>query len=152
VAEKAKVATALQSVLLTLFMLFTGFLVPKNSIPQGWIWMYYLSVFRYPVSFLCNSELRDETFECPGNNGAAQLAVYNTSDPAQAAFCGLSDNVNSPLCYRYLCPITSGNQMLAEFGMQNDDLGLFFGIIVIMMAGYRLLTYLALRYIQHIKR
>ena len=45
-------ANGLQSAILTVFMLFCGFLISKGNIPSGWIWMYYLSFIRYPPDFL----------------------------------------------------------------------------------------------------
>ena len=38
--------------------------IQKNSIPQGWLWAYYVSFIRYPLSFLCANELKNELFYC----------------------------------------------------------------------------------------
>lgn len=156
IIEMAQDATAFNSVLMTLFMLFTGFLVPKSGIPQGWIWMFYLSCFRYPVSFLVNNELTGLDFECANNVGAlGPLPRFNTSDPTDALRIACTTPVRqttNSTCYGYVCPVTSGGQMLKQFGMADDDMGIFFAITCGMVVGYRLLSFLALRNINHIKR
>eukprot|EP00276_Gloeochaete_wittrockiana_P000878 CAMPEP_0184676120 /NCGR_PEP_ID=MMETSP0308-20130426/88116_1 /TAXON_ID=38269 /ORGANISM="Gloeochaete witrockiana, Strain SAG 46.84" /LENGTH=1364 /DNA_ID=CAMNT_0027123931 /DNA_START=56 /DNA_END=4147 /DNA_ORIENTATION=- len=44
---------------LALSLLFCGFFVPRTMIPDPWIWMYYISFFRYPVEALSINQLYD---------------------------------------------------------------------------------------------
>lgn len=47
------------------FFLFSGYFIPKESIPKYWIFMYYVSLYRYPLDSLLINEywsLRDECF------------------------------------------------------------------------------------------
>jgi ABC-type multidrug transport system ATPase subunit/ABC-type multidrug transport system permease subunit len=46
-SEEAGVS-AIQSIWVT-FQLFCGFLIRRTAIPDGWIWMHYLSSFKYPI-------------------------------------------------------------------------------------------------------
>jgi len=149
VGSDAESGTAMNSVLLTLMMLFSGFLVSKNNIPNGWIWLYYLSFFRYPISFLCNNELRDLTFECQNHVGAVPLPLPNATNPA---FCPLPEALNSPNCYAYLCPITSGQQMLTTFNLIDDDMSTMYLSLFAFFLGFRLLAFLTLKFVSHIKR
>jgi ABC-type multidrug transport system permease subunit len=47
-----QVAALTGSALITLWNLFCGFLIPKESIPEFWIWMYWLSPTRYVIEAL----------------------------------------------------------------------------------------------------
>jgi len=149
VAAGPESATAMNSVLLTLMMLFSGFLVAKDNIPQGWIWLYYLSFFRYPISFLCNNELRDLIFECPNNVGAITIPL---SEASNSTVCPLPQAYGYSDCYFTICPITSGPQMLQEFSMNNDDMGTMYVVLFAFFCGFRILAFLSLRFISHIKR
>ncbi|KAM7528670.1 hypothetical protein LguiB_032080 [Lonicera macranthoides] len=47
------------------FFLFSGYFIPKEIIPKYWIFMYYVSLYRYPLDSLLINEywsLRDECF------------------------------------------------------------------------------------------
>ncbi len=43
------VGTALAASYFANGFLFSGYFVPKNSIPDYWIWFYYLSLFTYAL-------------------------------------------------------------------------------------------------------
>ena len=119
-----EVAAAFQSTAFTIFFLFAGFLIPKPLIRNGWIWMYYLSFIRYPLDFLLGNEFASVTFDC--------------SD-----YPVLAD-----------CPVPVGNTILDEFGVEYD-LGheaVNFIALWIFLAGFLFFGFLALRFINHIKR
>ncbi|XP_074322369.1 ABC transporter G family member 23 [Apium graveolens] len=47
------------------FFLFSGYFIPKESIPKYWMFMYYVSLYRYPLDFLLVNEYwsaRDKCF------------------------------------------------------------------------------------------
>ncbi|KAI3941031.1 hypothetical protein MKW92_020027 [Papaver armeniacum] len=47
------------------FFLFSGYFIPKDSIPKYWIFMYYLSLYKYPLDSLLVNEywsMRDKCF------------------------------------------------------------------------------------------
>jgi len=118
-----EVAAAVQSTSFTVFFLFTGFLIPKGSIKGWWIWMYYLSFIRYPLQFLISNELLQDTFDCTGL----------TLDQ---------------------CPYHTGTDILNIFGIDYSFSGraLDFAVLWIFLAGFLVMGYLSLRYINHIKR
>jgi ABC-type multidrug transport system permease subunit len=95
----------------TMFQLFTGFLIRKSAIPRGWIWMHWLSLFKYPVSFMIANELSGLEFSCPNNNGAVSLPFDSSTDIAHivsisngAVYCTGFNNTMP--CYA--CPTTTG--------------------------------------------
>ncbi|KAF7833329.1 ABC transporter G family member 23 [Senna tora] len=47
------------------FFLFSGYFIPKESIPKYWMFMYYVSLYRYPLDSLLTNEywnVRDKCF------------------------------------------------------------------------------------------
>lgn len=47
------------------FFLFSGYFIPKENIPKHWLFMYYVSLYRYPLECLITNEywsLKDECF------------------------------------------------------------------------------------------
>ncbi|XWS71252.1 hypothetical protein CRYUN_Cryun03dG0122600 [Craigia yunnanensis] len=47
------------------FFLFSGYFIPKDNIPKYWLFMYYVSLYRYPLDTLLTNEywsLRSECF------------------------------------------------------------------------------------------
>ncbi|KAG5189798.1 P-loop containing nucleoside triphosphate hydrolase protein [Tribonema minus] len=42
---------------LAFMFLFSGFFIPASQIPRGWIWLNYISMFRYPFEGLMKSNL-----------------------------------------------------------------------------------------------
>ncbi|XP_015873662.3 ABC transporter G family member 23 [Ziziphus jujuba] len=52
------------------FFLFSGYFIPKENIPRYWIFMYYVSLYRYPLDCLLTNEywsLRSECFSWTGS-------------------------------------------------------------------------------------
>ncbi|CAN6360280.1 unnamed protein product [Urochloa humidicola] len=47
---------ALICVFLGVFFLFSGYFIPKDSIPRYWAFMYYVSMYRYPLDLLLINE------------------------------------------------------------------------------------------------
>ena len=64
-APNADTGTIILATSNSIFTLFCGFMLPYASIPTAWRWLYYVSMFRYPLGFLVSSELRGKTFDCP---------------------------------------------------------------------------------------
>ncbi|XP_028805291.1 ABC transporter G family member 23 [Neltuma alba] len=46
------------------FFLFSGYFIPKESIPKYWIFMYYVSLYRYPLDALLTNEYWNVRNEC----------------------------------------------------------------------------------------
>ncbi|PRQ56120.1 putative ABC-2 type transporter [Rosa chinensis] len=46
------------------FFLFSGYFIPKESIPKYWLFMYYVSIYRYPLDTLLTNEYCSISSEC----------------------------------------------------------------------------------------
>ncbi|CAN0896743.1 ABC transporter G family member 23 [Linum grandiflorum] len=46
------------------FFLFSGYFIPKDSIPKYWIFMYYVSLYRYPLDSLLTNEYWSSRADC----------------------------------------------------------------------------------------
>lgn len=46
------------------FFLFSGYFIPKESIPKYWLFMYYVSLYRYPLDTLLTNEYWSVRNEC----------------------------------------------------------------------------------------
>ncbi|XP_072982848.1 ABC transporter G family member 23 [Typha latifolia] len=55
---------SLISVFLGIFFLFSGYFIPKESIPKYWIFMYYVSLYKYPLDSLLINEYWSARQEC----------------------------------------------------------------------------------------
>jgi len=142
----ADVATGVSIVVLNIMMLFTGFLIVKEQIPQGWIWMFYFNMIRYPLFYLVGVELRDQAFACPDGVGAITFPI-NTSNPACS---GASSS--DPNCFLTVCPITNGNQIMQRFSIEGDQFSQYFGVMVAFYVALRLFNYISLRKLNWISK
>ncbi|GAV62116.1 ABC_tran domain-containing protein/ABC2_membrane domain-containing protein [Cephalotus follicularis] len=58
------------------FFLFSGYFIPKENIPKYWLFMYYVSLYRYPLDSLLTNEywgVRSECFSWPQNHSKCLL-------------------------------------------------------------------------------
>ncbi|KAM6548168.1 hypothetical protein CsatB_019844 [Cannabis sativa] len=103
------------------FFLFSGYFIPKESIPRYWIFMYYVSLYRYPLDSLLANEywsLRNKCFS------------WNIND---------SSTVNGqPKC------LLTGNDVLKSRGLEDDPRWINVGIMVGFFVFYRLLGWIIL--------
>lgn len=99
------------------FFLFSGYFIPKENIPRYWIFMYYVSLYRYPLDSLLINEYWSMRREC---------------------FCWKSDFSSSPKC------LLTGNDVLTTRGLEEDtrwiNVGIMFGFFVL----YRVLCWIIL--------
>lgn len=55
---------SLLCVFLAVFFLFSGYFIPKDSIPWYWMYMYYISIYRYPLDAMLVNEYWDARSRC----------------------------------------------------------------------------------------
>lgn len=73
-------------IFLGVFFLFSGYFIPKDSIPKYWLFMYYVSPYRYPLDALLINEygsLKDKCFSWL-NEGDALICARTGSDVLMA--------------------------------------------------------------------
>eukprot|EP00741_Cyanophora_paradoxa_P000577 tig00000411_g556.t1 len=78
------------SIVPAILLLFNGFLVPREKIPKPWIWVHYLTFYRYPHEALCINELHDLKLRDTPEGGAAVLNMFDMhTDPDWYWYCEL---------------------------------------------------------------
>jgi ABC-type multidrug transport system ATPase subunit/ABC-type multidrug transport system permease subunit len=144
-APDAQVATALSTLSLVVMMLFAGFLIQESAIPRGWIFMFYINILRYPLFYLLANEFGNLALTCPPDQ--ATIFRIDPNNPA-CATAPLSD----ANCFKVVCRFSSGQQQLAQFSVDSGSMAEYFWASFAFLVGFRVLAYLALRFINHVKR
>ncbi|OMO63020.1 ABC transporter-like protein [Corchorus olitorius] len=97
------------------FFLFSGYFIPKDNIPKYWLFMYYVSLYRYPLDTLLTNEYWSVRSEC---------FSWNPQDYSQ-------------------CLLT-GNDVLKSRGLDKDTRWMNVGIMFGFFLFYRLLCWIIL--------
>ncbi|KAI9996215.1 hypothetical protein PInf_013598 [Phytophthora infestans] len=125
-----------------IFLLFAGFNPPAGSIPEGYKWLYHITPQRYALSILVSILFGN----CPEDP---------TFDETTQSYI----NVRPELACQPLqhTPLSIGHTTVKGyiqdvFHMRYDDVWSNFGYVFIFLAIFRLLSLLALRFINHQKR
>ena len=108
--------------------------------------MYYLSFIRYPLDFLIANEVLNLDFTCDDDQVITQ--------PFEPNLCPDTVTVFPAPGYARKCPIACGKDLLSQFQIDygDSDIALNLGLVFVWLAGFLALGYLALRYVNHIKR
>ncbi|KAF9116760.1 hypothetical protein BGX27_011074 [Mortierella sp. AM989] len=73
-AENAEMGMNILSLINTMAMLFSGFIVSRTDIPRGWIWAFWASYYQWAFQGLLQNEFSDGT-----PKGIATLAYFGVS-------------------------------------------------------------------------
>ncbi|KAK2387549.1 ABC-2 type transporter family protein [Trifolium repens] len=57
------------------FFLFSGYFIPKESIPKYWLFMYYVSLYRYPLDALLTNEYWNVGNECFSQGSSSKCLI-----------------------------------------------------------------------------
>jgi len=129
-----EVANTIVGVSTSMFSLFAGFIIPKESIPPYWRWLHYLSYYKYPLEALSINQMVGLTFECQEDE-----YVY----------------VRVGQTFMTYCPIQSGTDFLANHFTMNttyEYAGLDVAAIGLFSLFFIAITFLGIRFINHLKR
>ncbi|KAF9086504.1 hypothetical protein BGX23_008831 [Mortierella sp. AD031] len=74
-AENAEVGMNILSLLNTMAMLFSGFIVSRTDIPRGWIWAFWASYYQWAFSGMLGNEFDDGSVK-----GIATLQYFGMAD------------------------------------------------------------------------
>ncbi|KAK1936666.1 ABC transporter G family member 29 [Phytophthora citrophthora] len=124
------------------FLLFSGFNPPAGSIPTGYRWLYHITPHRYSLSILISLLYGD----CPEEP---------TYDKASQSFINVGPELgcqplkSTPLSIGH---ITVKGYVEQVFNMRHDEIWSNFGCVFVFLLVFRVLSLLALRYINHQKR
>ncbi|KAJ0405196.1 hypothetical protein ATCC90586_008824 [Pythium insidiosum] len=129
VLPNAQAAAGLGMLLNGVFLLFAGFNPPTSKIPDAYKWLHYISPPSYSISVLTATVMS----ECPKPGGATLGCKTLKNAPARFA--------NMPVKL-YIESI---------FQMKHDTIWEYVGILCGIMIAFRLLSLLALRYVNYQK-
>eukprot|EP00004_Rigifila_ramosa_P022179 TRINITY_DN6009_c0_g1_i3.p1 TRINITY_DN6009_c0_g1~~TRINITY_DN6009_c0_g1_i3.p1 ORF type:complete len:242 (+),score=65.24 TRINITY_DN6009_c0_g1_i3:61-786(+) len=116
---------------MTAMILFSGFLVAREGLPDLWIWLYWISILRAPLAALASNEYANLLFNCPVTNGVPEGAV--------PVF------IPVPPFVRYYCPLTEGEVLLDRYSFPQDK-WLSFGEMWLYVVGLSAILYFGLRF------
>lgn len=118
------ITLAIAPLLTTFLMLFGGFYVNSANIPPWFIWIHYISLFKYAYEALIVNEFQNLPFYCdPGET----IPPYN------------------------ICPVTNGNQVLKSLSMNNVNLWIDVACLFAIFIALRIIGYLVIRFYQRPK-
>ncbi|KAG8376954.1 hypothetical protein BUALT_Bualt09G0117800 [Buddleja alternifolia] len=107
---------SLISSVLGAFFLFSGYFIPKELIPKYWIFMYYVSLYRYPLDSLVINEYWSERNEC-----------FSRSMVDRVSEC-----------------LLTGKDVLKSRGLDKDTRWINVGIMLAFFVFYRVLSWIIL--------
>ncbi|XP_008810525.2 ABC transporter G family member 6-like [Phoenix dactylifera] len=103
--------------ILAYFLLFSGFFINRDRIPDYWIWFHYLSLVMYPYEAVLQNEFDDPTkcfvrgVQIFDNTPAASLPTATKLNVLKAMSSALGTNLTSNTC------ITTGPDILKQQGV-----------------------------------
>jgi len=118
-----EVAVALAPIAIIPFMLFGGFFINLNSIPDWLSWIRYISVFKWGYQGLLVNEMTNINFTCTDSQYV---------------------KVETPQGVVEVCPITSGDQVLQANNYTWDDYWQAVLVLIGLFVLFRLIAFLGL--------
>jgi len=121
-------ASSIAPAALSMWLVFSGFLIPRNSMPIYWLWMNLFSVFRYTLESLAINEMEHLTFEC-------------TPSEFVPPDVPLSEQT---------CPIPNGLTVLNQFGFYTANYVIYVDVAIMFLyyVVLCLMTYLSLNFVR----
>jgi len=142
----------LNGISLVIFSIFSGYLNPRDSIPAGWIWAYYISSVFKPTSIhTVNVRLMIlELTQRPRCALALPLCSYYTW-----AMRGLMINEQKGLVYECgavdpaFCQYKTGDDALALYGMDDSEEEKWYCILymALFLVGFNVLAAISMKYV-----
>ncbi|KAI1390698.1 ABC-2 type transporter-domain-containing protein [Hypoxylon trugodes] len=146
--ETAEVGAVIGLLLFAMSLIFSGVMVPKNSLPGFWIFMYRVSPLTYIISAMLSTGLANHEVQCdtiellhfqppPGQTCGDYMAPFN-----QVAFGAVYNPEATSACE--FCSLSNTNTFLATVDTFYSDRWRNFGLIWVYIAfntGATLLLY-----------
>eukprot|EP00761_Pharyngomonas_kirbyi_P004435 gb/GECH01004440.1/.p1 GENE.gb/GECH01004440.1/~~gb/GECH01004440.1/.p1 ORF type:complete len:738 (+),score=196.21 gb/GECH01004440.1/:1-2214(+) len=114
-----QIANILAPLIIVLFMLFGGFYLNSENIPDYFIWIEYTSFIKYGFEIFVVNEFDGLTFECPSSSNGEPVRCVET-----------------------------GDEVISNLGFENVNIWVNTGILIGMGFVFRLLSYLCLRFLR----
>ncbi|ETO65368.1 hypothetical protein F444_17315 [Phytophthora nicotianae P1976] len=130
--RKVEVASILVILINYIWITFTGFNPPTASIPQGYRWLYHITPHKYTYASLVDIVFGD----CPSGSNGRELGCQHMTDAPP--------NLGSDITVvKYLDLI---------FSARHSEIWGNFGVIFLWIACIRVVSLLALRFVNHQKK
>ena len=141
-------AATLEITFFNVMLAFTGFLIPGPDIPSWWVWLYDVSFIRYALDTAVYFEFIHETFDCDPSQAVSVYAPYTGG--CDIISTGTFDGQQVVSKCQYSC----GYDIFTSFGVDPASSMVVqnFGILHAFAIFFFFIAYLALRFINHVKR
>eukprot|EP01103_Thecamoeba_quadrilineata_P000714 TRINITY_DN10629_c0_g1_i1.p1 TRINITY_DN10629_c0_g1~~TRINITY_DN10629_c0_g1_i1.p1 ORF type:complete len:629 (-),score=139.92 TRINITY_DN10629_c0_g1_i1:101-1987(-) len=116
ISKSPEMGVALGTTLMIFSMVFGGFFVRQDNIPDYFIWIHYLSVFKYEFEIFIINNFRDRQLGC------------NPADSTPLDQC------------------VDGNGVISNLGMEDAELYINFPSLLCFYLGFMTLTFLTLKF------
>eukprot|EP00903_Cladosiphon_okamuranus_P006188 g6085.t1 len=118
-------AQSFSFVLILSLMLFGGFYVNNNNVPEGLRWLKYLSFLFYGFGGLLHNEFYGREFPCEDTTGKGLSGLEQCAEGGTG--------------------IVTGQTILEEFGFPDVNVWQNIGVLAAMIIAFRTLTYVLMR-------
>jgi len=123
----------IQPLILLPLMIFSGFFINSDSIPNWLSWLEYISPLKYAFRSGVNNMFLGQKFTCDQSD--LRQVPYRPK-PFNATLDPGLTVVNSTV-NNFICPITSGEQFISIFGMETEN----YWYDILIIAGFVVFFY-----------
>ncbi|KAM9999027.1 hypothetical protein ACTFIZ_002596 [Dictyostelium cf. discoideum] len=137
ISPTIEIANVIASVILSIWLLFSGFTAPKNDIGGWWIWLYYISPYTWIFQGLSINEFTYQEYGCKDSELIPPRTPQNLL-PYPEGYGG-----------NQVCQFTSGEQIMDSFGINNPDYfkWVVYGILGAYIVFFYTVCFFALKYL-----
>eukprot|EP01132_Coremiostelium_polycephalum_P005159 gene5159-6421_t len=121
-----------------LFLLMSGYMIPKYSIPVYWRWMHYISPFKWVYESLLSNQVHDQYYVCTQEELLPPLGYPLLNQTHPDGFSGSQ-----------ICPVMTGDHILFSKDIRTSESYKYFAIYIIlgMYSFFSLLSFIGLQYV-----
>ncbi|KAF2073524.1 hypothetical protein CYY_005173 [Polysphondylium violaceum] len=135
------IAAVLAPAILAPFLLFSGFMAPKPSIPGWWIWIYWMSPIKYGFEGLMSNEHHGLAYHCaPEELVPSPLTPKFNDSVDDGGYGGFQ-----------VCPASNGDYFLNTLGMPQNNWFKWIDLAIVAAfgIGFSIIMYFCLKYIHY---
>jgi len=157
-APNQQVSQMVAPVINSLMFVLAGFIIPKPSIPNYMIWLYWANPYSYALEALAVDILHDKKYYCtpseysafPKPPGVTCSSLGYSPAPSGVTCSARNGTVFDHCCL--FCQITSGDQVMTEYGLSYHMMWIDIGALAAYVIGFRLLALIGIQYVHYINR
>jgi ATP-binding cassette subfamily G (WHITE) protein 2 (SNQ2) len=157
-APNQQVSQMVAPVINSLMFVLAGFIIPKPSIPNYMIWLYWANPYSYALEALAVDILHDKKYYCTSSEYSAfpkppgvTCSSLGYSPAPSGVTCSARNGTVFDHCCLF-CQITSGDQVMTEYGLSYHMMWIDIGALAAYVIGFRLLALIGIQYVHYINR